>query len=77
MKGDCRETLQKAYLFLDNEVLSERERFEISSHLEECRPCLERYGLESEVTTLVARLKGAAPCPDRVKARIQNLIQDQ
>lgn len=76
MKEDCRETLQKAYLFLDNEVLSSTERLEISSHLEACRPCLERFGLEGEVTTLVARLKGAEPCPDRVRARIQNLIQD-
>ena len=77
MKHDCRETLQKAYLFLDNEGLSDAERLEISSHLEACRPCLERYGLESEVTALVARLKGAEPCPERVKARIQNLIQEQ
>ncbi|MDQ4096194.1 MAG: mycothiol system anti-sigma-R factor [Actinomycetota bacterium] len=77
MKPDCRETLKRAYLFLDNEVLSEAERVEISTHLEACRPCLERYGLEGEVSALVARLKGADPCPDRVRARIKNLIQEQ
>ncbi len=77
MKPDCRETLEKAYLFIDNEVLSEEERFEITSHLEACRPCLERVGLEAELTALVARLKGTEPCPERVKARIQNLIQEQ
>ena len=76
MKEDCRETLQKAYLFLDNEVLSQAERVEISVHLEACRPCLERFGLEGEVTSLVARLKGSEPCPDRVRSRIENLIQE-
>ena len=77
MKPDCRETLKRAYLFLDNEVLTHAERVEISNHLEACRPCLERFGLEGEVSALVARLKGADPCPERVKARIQNLIQEQ
>jgi mycothiol system anti-sigma-R factor len=76
MKEDCRETLQKAYLFLDNEVLSADERLEISNHLEACRPCLERFGLEGEVTSIVARLKKSEPCPERVRSRIENLIQE-
>lgn len=76
MKEDCRVTLQKAYLYLDGEMLSEQERVDISVHLEACRPCLERYGLEGEVTTLVARLKKHEACPDRVKERIKTLIED-
>ena len=75
MKEDCRVTLQRAYLFLDNEGLSEQERAEIGAHLEKCRPCLERYGLEEEVTALLSRLRGRQPCPERVKARIQSLIE--
>ena len=75
MKEDCRVTLEKAYLFLDREGLSQQERAQISRHLEECRPCLERYGLEEEVTALLGRLSGCQPCPDRVKARIQSLIE--
>jgi mycothiol system anti-sigma-R factor len=76
MKEDCRVTLQKAYLYLDGEVLSEQERVEIRVHLEECRPCLERYGLEGEVTALVSRLRKHESCPPRVKERIRNLIEE-
>ena len=75
MKEDCRITLQRAYLFLDGEVLSERERADIQTYLERCRPCLERYGLEEEVTALVARLRGRHECPERVRTRIQRLIE--
>ncbi|MDQ3985746.1 MAG: mycothiol system anti-sigma-R factor [Actinomycetota bacterium] len=75
MKEDCRVVLRQAYLYLDGEILSEAERVEIRHHLEECRPCLERYGLEKEVTSLVARLRGKHSCPERVKARIQDLLE--
>ena len=74
MKEDCRVTLEKAYLFLDREGLSEQERIDIQIHLEKCRPCLERYGLEGEVTALLARLRGRETCPERVRERIKNLI---
>ena len=77
MKEDCRVTLEKAYLYLDGELLSEEERVDIRVHLEECRPCLERYGLDAEVSALVARLKGCDVCPDTVKQRIQIMLQEQ
>ena len=74
MKELCRETLQRAYLFIDGEVLSATERHEIQVHLEECAPCLERYGLEEEVVMLMSRLKGSTPCPDVLKRRITSLL---
>ncbi len=74
MKEDCRVTLERAYLFLDREVLSEKERLEIQIHLEKCRPCLERYGLEGELAALLARLRGSDPCPERLRDRVRNLI---
>jgi mycothiol system anti-sigma-R factor len=76
MKEKCRVTLERAYLFLDGELLSEAERLEIKGHLEECKPCLERYGLDSEVTNLLARLSGTQSCPDRLKNRIEGLIAE-
>jgi mycothiol system anti-sigma-R factor len=76
MKEVCRETLERAYLFLDGELLSAAERHQISVHLEECQPCLERYGLETEVTVLLARLKGVHRCPDGLKARIADLLEE-
>jgi mycothiol system anti-sigma-R factor len=77
MKEECRVTLERAYLFLDGELLSEAERVEIKGHLEACRPCLERYGLESEVTKLLTRLSGHEGCPTRLKDRIEGLIAEE
>ncbi len=75
MRVDCKEALQRAYLFLDGEVLSETERHDIEIHLQECTPCLEHYGLEEELFALVARLRAANPCPDGLKSRIASLLQ--
>jgi mycothiol system anti-sigma-R factor len=77
MKEECRVTLERAYLFLDGEILSESERLEIKGHLEACRPCLERYGLESEVSSLLAKLRGHEGCPPRLKNRIEGLIAEE
>jgi mycothiol system anti-sigma-R factor len=73
---NCRETLEEAYLYLDGELLSQSRRLEIAHHLEECVPCLERYGLEKEVTLIVARLRGSTSCPEELRIRISNLIQE-
>ncbi|MGH2819001.1 MAG: mycothiol system anti-sigma-R factor [Actinomycetota bacterium] len=75
MKQHCRETLARAYLFLDGELLSQEERVEIQEHLEECAPCYERLGIEKEVTMLVARLRGSERCPDRLRSRITSLFE--
>ena len=74
MKESCKEVLARAYMFLDGEGLSVVDRQEIEVHLEECGPCLERYGLEKETQALLARLRGKAPCPDGLKTRIFNLL---
>jgi mycothiol system anti-sigma-R factor len=75
MKEVCRETLERAYLFLDGEILSASERAQIQEHLELCRPCFERYGLQTEVTALVASLRGHERCPDRLRSRITALLR--
>jgi mycothiol system anti-sigma-R factor len=75
MKDECERTLQRAYLFLDQEVLSEGERVEIQRHLEACRPCYERYGLAHEVSALVARLRNCQRCPEEVRLRIIALFR--
>ncbi len=73
---NCRETLQEAFLYLDGELLSEERRIEISHHLEECRPCLERYGLHQEVALVLARLRGCTRCPDDLRTRIYSMFDD-
>jgi mycothiol system anti-sigma-R factor len=70
MKEHCRETLERAYLFLDGEALSDAQRLQIEAHLEECGPCYERYGLQREVMRLVARSRGHEKCPEGLRTRI-------
>lgn len=74
MSCDCREVLERAYLFLDRESLSEPERQEIQQHLDDCSSCFERLGVEKEVHHLIARLKGSPVCPDRLKTQILALL---
>jgi mycothiol system anti-sigma-R factor len=74
VKEDCREVLERTYLFLDGELLSVSERVEIEGHLEACGPCLERYGLEKEFHSLLARVKNREVCPEAVKQRILALL---
>ncbi len=77
MKEYCRTTLEQIYLYLDEEVLSESERREISVHLEECGPCYERFGLQKRVTVIVSRQRRHSSCPQELRARIsQILFQD-
>jgi mycothiol system anti-sigma-R factor len=76
MTDDCRAALERAYLYLDGEVLTQEQRLEIRRHLEECPPCLERYDVEQVVAKLVARVRGSETCPARVKERVQSLLEE-
>lgn len=76
MKEVCRQTLERAYLILDGEEISVEERVTIETHLHECSPCYERYGVEAEVKKLIYRLKGSCTCPEQLRARITSLLED-
>ncbi len=76
MKETCREVLEKAFLYIDGEVLSSEERTVMRLHLEECAPCFERLGLEQEVLALINRLAGSERCPGALRNRIVALIDE-
>jgi mycothiol system anti-sigma-R factor len=76
MKEYCREILEAAYLYIDGEGLTEAQRLTIEEHLMECAPCFDRVGVEREVVTIIARLRGSTRCPDHVKHRIANLLDE-
>lgn len=76
MKEHCERVLREAYVFMDREVLSDEERQSIQKHLEECRPCYERYGLEVHATAVSARLRGHDPCPEKLRQAIADLLQN-
>jgi mycothiol system anti-sigma-R factor len=51
---DCSEVLERVFFFIDNE-LPTADFAEIEHHLDECRPCLQKYDLERTVKLLVQR----------------------
>ena len=67
---DCDEVLADVYLYLDDESDSDvRQR--IRTHLDDCAPCLRRFGLEQDVKSLVARCCGGDVAPSGLKTRIR------
>ena len=72
---DCREVLAELWLFLDNECDHERREF-LRRHLDECGPCLEEFGLEEHLKTLLARKCGGDHAPDALKQRLRRSIHE-
>lgn len=73
---DCREVLEAVYLYLDLEC-EDAQRALISTHLDECSPCLREYGIEQEVKHLVHRCCTSEHAPtdliDRLRARLAGI----
>jgi len=68
---DCRDVIERVYLYLDGEELDDEGRGKIRIHLDECAPCLRQYGLEQEVKALVARCCGSELAPAELKDRLR------
>jgi mycothiol system anti-sigma-R factor len=69
----CSEVLEKVYLYLDGEAET-GDHEHIRVHLDECSPCLRKYGLEQAVKALVAR-SCAEQAPLELKDRVMYRIQ--
>jgi mycothiol system anti-sigma-R factor len=70
----CSEVLEQVYLYLDGEA-EEHDREHVRIHLDECAPCLRKYGLEQAVKALVAR-SCAEAAPVDLKSRVMTRIQE-
>ncbi len=71
----CSEVLEQVYLYLDGEAES-HDQEHVRLHLDECSPCLRKYGLEQAVKALVARScteEAPAELKERVLAQIQQV----
>jgi mycothiol system anti-sigma-R factor len=66
---DCLEVIQDVYLYLDGELAAESHT-RIREHLDDCSPCLRKYGLEQDVKALVARCCGNDPAPDSLREKV-------
>lgn len=72
----CDEVLADVYVFLDSECDKER-KAKIRQHLEECGPCLQKFGIESEVKALVHRScqeKAPEGLRDRLRDRLRTAV---
>lgn len=72
---DCGEVLADVFLYLDGEMTSER-RDRIRLHLDECSPCLRKFGIEREVRALVARCCGNDTAPETLRERVVLRLQE-
>jgi mycothiol system anti-sigma-R factor len=61
-------------MFLDHEC-NEARRAKLAQHLDECSPCLERYGLDEHLKTLLAAKCGGEHAPDALKERLRAKIR--
>jgi mycothiol system anti-sigma-R factor len=67
---DCSEVLSEVWLFLDHECDQRRKEL-LQSHLDECHPCLEQYGIEEHLKALLARKCGGEIAPEELKRRLR------
>jgi mycothiol system anti-sigma-R factor len=72
---DCGEVLAEVFLYLDGEMTSERQEL-IRTHLDECSPCLRKYGIEHEVRALVARTCGGDIAPKELRAKVIGRLRE-
>jgi mycothiol system anti-sigma-R factor len=71
---DCGEVLADVFVYLDGEMGTEA-RDRIRMHLDECSPCLRKFGIEREVRALVARCCGNETAPDALRAKVRARLQ--
>ena len=73
--ADCNETIERLYHFLDGELTEER-RLEIQRHLDECAPCVDAYGFESELRQVIAN-RCRDHVPDALLERVRHVLRDE
>ncbi|TDC78153.1 mycothiol system anti-sigma-R factor [Streptomyces hainanensis] len=70
---DCSEVLDRIYEYLDREM-PDGDCAKIQEHMDECSPCLEKYGLEESVKKLVKRCCGQDEVPSDLRAKVLGRI---
>lgn len=71
---DCSEVLAEVWLYLDQECDCERRKL-LQHHLDECRPCLEQYGISEQLKALLARKCGGEQAPTELRQRLRDSIE--
>lgn len=71
---DCKEVVERLYVFLDGEMTDQR-RDLIRRHLDECSPCLEAFEFETELRTMISS-RSKERCPDSLLDKIARVLEE-
>jgi anti-sigma factor (TIGR02949 family) len=69
----CEDVLKHLVAYLDREIDAEAAA-DIERHLEDCRGCFSRAEFERKLKAQV-RATGAAAAPERLRARIKEMVE--
>ncbi len=69
MELDCTAVLADVWLMLDGEC-DEATRARLQHHMEHCSPCIEAYGIEEKVKSLLSRKCGGDRAPESLRERL-------
>lgn len=69
MELDCTAVLADVWLLLDNEC-DQATRERLQHHMEHCSPCIEAYGIEEKIKSLLSRKCGGDRAPDTLRDRL-------
>ncbi len=67
---DCDDVLKDVFLYLDEES-DPGVRARIRQHLDDCGPCLRKFGVEQDLISLVHRCCGGDIAPEGLRTRIR------
>jgi mycothiol system anti-sigma-R factor len=71
----CSDVLDQLYIYLDGELDGDGCE-KIRQHLDECRDCLDEYGLEESIKKLVGERCGCDAAPPGLRDKIMVRIQE-
>ncbi len=71
---ECRSVLEDVYRYLDGELTGQG-RTVIQQHLDDCTPCLRKYGLEQGLKALIARCCGQEETPTHLRERVLSTLR--
>ncbi|MEE2034424.1 mycothiol system anti-sigma-R factor [Rhodococcus chondri] len=66
---DCSAVIADVYMLLDSEC-DETSRARLQGHLDNCGSCLEEYGLEERIKSLLSRKCGGEHAPEGLRERL-------
>ncbi|NLJ38702.1 MAG: hypothetical protein GX432_08075 [Candidatus Atribacteria bacterium] len=71
---DCKEAVEKLYLYLDGELLTPQERKDFEDHIKICRKCCEKFEFEKNLWNLIKSKCLDTPVPVTLVNKVLTVI---